>query len=142
VKRAIAVPARAIDFGRFVTTTTPKLRVVPVRALVGLRGLDVNVEGGFVVAELKLLAADRWELHVAPRMPAPVSRHEAKVRLTPTTAAGEKVPPVTIPVAFDVLHDIQSDTSLVARRWPRRRDTARSAHGFQPQWAVVPAPDL
>jgi hypothetical protein len=26
---------------------------------------------------------------------------------------GEKVPPVTTPVAYDVLHDIQPDTSLV-----------------------------
>jgi hypothetical protein len=42
-----------------------------------------------------------------------VGRHEAKVRLAPITASGEKVPPITVPVAFDVLHDIQPDTSFV-----------------------------
>ena len=113
VKSAIVVPARSIDFGRFPATATAKPRVVPIRSLVGLRELVVSVEGLSVVAEVKPLAADKWELHVRPSSPLVVGRHEAKVRLTPTTTAGEQVPPITLPVAFDVLHDIQPDSPFL-----------------------------
>jgi hypothetical protein len=112
VKAALVVPARSVDFGRFPATATAKPRVIPVRSLVGLRELAVDVDGASVAADLKPLAADRWELHLRPATTA-VGRHVAKVKLTPTTSAGEAVPPVTIPAAFDVLHDIQPDTSFV-----------------------------
>lgn len=112
VRSALAVSARAIDFGRFAATVTPQPRVVALRGLVALRSLDVAVEGPSVVAELKGAGPDKWELHVRPTSSV-VGRHEAKVKLTPTTATGERVPAITIPVAFDVLHDIQPDSSLV-----------------------------
>lgn len=113
VKSAIAVSARQIDFGRFAVTAKPPARVVPIRPLVALQNLDVSVEGTSVLAELKVIAQGKWELQIQPVMPSAVGRHEAKVRLAPTTAGGEQVPPITIPVAFDVLHDIQPDTSLI-----------------------------
>ncbi|MCI0701624.1 MAG: hypothetical protein L0241_11130 [Planctomycetia bacterium] len=113
VKSAIVVNAKTIDFGRFPVTANPKPRVVPIRALRELRDLSATVDGHSVQAELKPTESGKWELHVRPVVAASVGRHTATVRLTPTTASGEKVPSVNLPVAFDVLQDIQPDTSLV-----------------------------
>jgi hypothetical protein len=112
VKSAIVVPARSIDFGRFAATAAPKPRIVPIRSLIELRNLGVSVEGASVTAELKATAPGQWELQVRPTM-TQVGRHEAKVRLTPTTAAGAQIPPVTIPVVYDVLPDIHRSYAVV-----------------------------
>jgi hypothetical protein len=122
VKSAIVVPARSIDFGRFPATATAKPRVIPIRSLVGLRELAVSAEGLSVAVDLKQLAIDKWELHVQPATAA-VGRHETKVKLTPTTSADEKASPITVPVVFDVLHDIQPDTSLVPLGYGRVGET-------------------
>ncbi len=113
VRCAIDVPVRSIDFGRFAVGESRKPRVIPISGLVGLQQLNLAVDGDSVVAELKSTAPDKWELHVRPNPSATVARHEARLRLTPITATGEQVPHTTIPVVFDVLHDIQPDTPLV-----------------------------
>lgn len=113
VKSALLVPAKLIDFGLLPPTANLPTRVVPIRALRELSDIAVAVDRGSVSAELKPVVPGQWELFVRPTAPLVVGRHEAKVTLAPTTQAGEKVPPVVVPVAFDVLHDIQPDTSTV-----------------------------
>jgi hypothetical protein len=123
VKTAVVVEARSVDFGRFPATAAAKTRVIPVRSLIALRELAVSTDGA-ITADLKSPDGGKWELHVRPNA-ALVGRYEASVKLTPTTAAGEVVPAVTIPVAFDVLHDIQPDSPFVPLGTGRVGETLR-----------------
>lgn len=124
VKSALAVSARAVDFGRLALNGT-KSRVVTVRGLVGLRELNATVDGTAVIAELKATGAAQWELHLRPTATAVVGRYEAKVKLEPITTNGERVPPVTLAVAYDVLADIQPDSPFVPLGAGRVGETLR-----------------
>lgn len=113
VKRAIAVPAHALDFGRLQPTTDPKPRVLTVRALMDVTELTAAVAGHSIRAEVRSLEKGKWEVRVSPVLAAGVGKHTATVHLAPKLANNEGVPATVVRAEFDVLHDIQPDTSLV-----------------------------
>lgn len=113
VKRAIAIPAHALDFGRLQVTTDPKPRVLSVRALMDVTELTATVDGHSVRAEVRPLEKGKWEVRVSPILAAGVGKHTATVHLAPKLVNNEAVPATAVRAEFDVLHDIQPDTSLV-----------------------------
>lgn len=124
VKSAIAVPMRTVDFGRLALNTS-KSRVLSLHELVGLKELNAVPGTASVLAELKPISPGKWELHLRPTATAVAGRHETAVQLVPVTSSGERVPPITIAVVYDVLPDIQADSPFVALGTGRVGETLR-----------------
>jgi hypothetical protein len=114
VRTAVTVPVQSIDLGRTAATSRPRERVVPVRALTDLSDLAVAVDHPTVVARLKPASGSRsWDLVVGRVAPLPTGHYKAEVSLQPVTRTGQAVPPVRIPVEFDLLGDVQPDAPTV-----------------------------
>jgi hypothetical protein len=114
VRRALAVGARLIDFGRIDASAPPVTRAVPVRALTNLRELTATPDEAVVEVETHPTGEGRWEIRKHPAPHLPPGKYKTVVRLRPVLATGEPVPPASLPVEFELPGDVQPDSAVIA----------------------------
>jgi hypothetical protein len=113
VRSAVTVGAKSVDLGRIPATAAPRVREVPVRALMALRDLTATAEGDMVQADVKPTGAGTWAVRITSVTGLSPGKHTATIRLHPALASGEVAPDVAIPVEFDVPADVQPDSPTV-----------------------------
>lgn len=114
IRSAITLPIREVDLGRTPVDAPPRPRTIPIRVLTFLSQFVASVDNPAVVARLSSTDRPReWELVIGPASGLSVGRYSATVTLHPVLPSGAPVPPVRVPVAFDLLADVQPDTGVV-----------------------------
>lgn len=115
VKPVVVGVPRAVDFGRTPVVGQPEARAASVRACVDLASLGVTTDHPAVVAEIKPGAQPReWDLAIRRATGLPPGRYSATVEIKPVLVSGGALPPVRVPVAFDLLADVQPDSPTLS----------------------------
>ncbi len=113
VKPVVLPSAREIDFGRL--WNAPSLeRSVPLHLAPGIevRAAKLVGEGYGLVPEIR--RGDKTS-ELVVRLPSlgPPSRYKCEVQIIPVTRTGEPIDLPPIPVNWEVLHEVQPDTTTV-----------------------------
>lgn len=110
VRKALVVATNLVDLGCIPPGGMPITRVIAVRPLMALSDLTATPDDEVVRCRLAPTNTG-WDLSLTPIANLPPGNYKTTVRLQPTLASNNQPPAVNLSAQFDLLGDIQPDSS-------------------------------